>query len=307
MSEEALRKVMAAVAVLGLLYLGIRWIGGEGQDGPLTDDPVTTRFLEPVRGDTVTSVRIRRPELTLDIVRRDDAWSVNRYGADTATVRYFIRSLREARVDELASRNPENHPALGVSADSSWTVRIRTRRDSTPLLHVGAEGPYSESAYVRLDGDERVYLLRGEVRSALEGGLMAWREKQVAAVDTGRVAEIHVQRSGESYRIHRVSDGWRLGEARASKAVVDRLLAELHDLKAYAFASDTSAVGASTRRVEALSAKGDTLAWIRAAPVSTSGSWLVRSSRAEGVVFRVEDDRVGRISPPADSFAAPGG
>lgn len=306
MSEVALRRVIAAVVVLGLLYLGIRWIGGDDRSGPLTDDPVTVRFLEPVREDTVTSFRIRRPELGLEVARGSGGWRVNRYGADTATVGHFIRSIRDARVEELASRNPQNHPALGVAGDSSWTVRVVTGRDSTPLLHVGQEGPYPGSAYVRVDSDDRVYLVRGGIRSALGGEMIRWRKKQVAAVDTARVAEIHVQRPGESYRLHRGTAGWRVDDAPASPATVDRLLAELHDMEAYAFATDTDAVGEQARRVQALDARGDTLAWIRAAPGSSGTSWFVRSSRGEGAVFRVEGGRVERVSPPRDSLTATG-
>lgn len=307
MSEAALRRVIAAVAVLGVLYLGIRWIGGDDGDGPPTDDPVTVRFLEVVRADSVTSFRIRRPELRLDVARGDGGWRVNRYGADTATVGHFLRSIREARVEELASRNPANHPALGVVGDSSWTVRVVTGRDSTPLVHVGQDGPYPGSAYVRIDGDDRVYLIRGGIRSALVGELIKWRAKQVAAVDTARVAEIRVQRSGESYRLRRSTDGWRMGGAPASRDAMARLLGELHDMEAYAFATDTGDMEAPTRRIQALDARGDTLAWIRAAPGSSGPDWLVRSSRGEGAVFRVDGARMERVSPPGDSLAAPAG
>lgn len=307
MSEAALRRVIAAVAVLGLLYLGIRWIGGDAESGPLTDDPVTTRFLEPVRAGDVRAFRIQRPELALDVGRRPDGWRVNQYGADTATVGYLLRSIREARVAELVSRNPENHPALGVARDSSWTVRIETSRDTTPLLHVGKSGPYPNSVYVRIDGDDRAYLLRGRLRSALAGEMIKWREKQVAAVDTSRVVEIHVRRSGERYRLRRGEDGWRLDGTAASRAVVERLLGELHDMEAYAFATDTGAMGEPTRWVEALDARGDTLAWIRATREGAVDNWLARSSRGEGAVYRVEADRMRRISPPRDSLAAAGG
>lgn len=307
MSESALRRVMAAVVVLGLVYLGVQLLGGGDEGGPLTDDPVTTRFLQPVRAEGVTAIRVRRPELSLDLSREDGGWAVNEYGADTTTVRHFLRALREAEVQELSSRNPRNHPAVGVAADSSWTLRVVTGTDTTPLLHVGREGPYERSLYVRVDGDDRVYLLQSRLRSLLGAELIQWREKRVTAVDTSRVAEIDVRRRDGSYRLRRSPDGWRVDGEPVSPSTVRGLLEELHGMDAYAFASDTSVMGEPTRSVDALDARGDTLGWIRAAPATSGEDWVVRSYRGDGAIYRVDRGRMDRLSPAEDSLLAPPG
>lgn len=302
MSETALRRVLAVVVVLGTVYLGIRWFGSGEEGGTLTDDPVTARVLEPARQGSVTAVRIRRPELDLDVARGGDDWRVNRYGADTVTVRHFLRSLREAEVRELVSRNPRNHPGLGVASDSSWTLRIAIGPDTTPLLHVGREGPYDGSLFARLDGDDRVYLLHGELRSALAGELIQWREKVVVAVDTSEAAGVDVRRPEGAYRLRRDGGAWTLDGAPVPGPALEEVLAGLHETRAYAFAGDTGAMGEPVRTVEVLDARGDTLAWVRAAPASTGPDWLARSSRGDGAVFRVTDEVMERISPHPDSL-----
>ncbi len=302
MSETALRRILAVVVVLGAVYLGIRWFGAGEEGGTPTDDPVTARVLEPARQGSVTAVRIRRPELDLDVARGSDGWRVNRYGADTVTVGHFLRSLRETEVRELVSRNPRNHPELGVASDSSWTLRVAMGTDTTPLLHVGREGPYDRSLFARIAGDDRVYLLHGGLRSALAGELIQWREKVVAAVDTSEAAGVDVRRPDGSYRLRRDGGTWTLDGAPASGPALEELLAGLHESRAYAFAGDTGAMGQPVRAVEVLDARGDTLAWVRAAPASTGSDWLARSSRGDGAVFRVAEEVMDRISPHPDSL-----
>jgi hypothetical protein len=302
-SETALRRVLAVVVVLGAVYLGVRWFGAGEEGGTLTDDPVTARVLEPARQGSVTAVRIRRPDLDLDVARGSDGWRVNRYGADTVTVGHFLRSLRGTEVRELVSRNPRNHPEVGVASDSSWTLRVAMGPDTTPLLHVGREGPYDGSLFARLDGDDRVYLLHGELRSALAGELVQWREKVVVAVDTSEAAGVDVRRPDGVYRLRR--DGgaaWTLDGAPTSSRALSALLEGLHQTRAYAFAGDTGAMGEPIRSVEVLDARGDTLAWMRAAPAAAGPDWLARSSRGDGAVFRVAGEVMDRITPHPDSL-----
>lgn len=305
MRERTLWWLLGAVAVLGLLYLAVVWYGGETEtSGP---DPVSA-VLATVREGEVREVRIRKPDLSLNVVRHQGNWRVNGLDADTATVGHLFRTIRESRVAELVSNNAENHPALGVSADSALRVRFLVGDDTTPDLLVGNTGPYQPSAYVRVADVEQVYVLRGRLRAILAGAEVMWRDKTVAAVDTAAVTEVRVRRDEGSYTLRRGPDGWSLASGgSAAPEAVGRLLGSLVDLDAYAFSSDSAAVEESVREVVVLDGAGDVLTWIRAVPSEAGGSWLARSARGGDVVYRVADDRLERVSPPRDSLTAPPG
>lgn len=305
MRERTLWWLLGVVAVLGLLYLGVMWYGGEAEtSGP---DPVSA-VLATVREGEVREVRIRKPDLTLDVVRRQGSWRVNEFDADTATVAHLFRTIRESRVAELVSSNAENHPTLGVSVDSALRVRFLVDDDTTPELLVGNMGPYQPSAYVRVEDGERVYVLRGRLREVLAGAEVMWRDKTVAAVDTSAVAEVRVRRDEGGYTLRRGPDGWSLASGgSAAPEAVGQLLGSLVDLDAFAFSSDSAAVEEPVREVVVLDGGGDVLTWIRAVPSEAGGSWLARSARGGDAVYRVAADRLERVSPPRDSLTAPSG
>lgn len=300
MSERALRAVLGVVAALVVAYLAISWLGGEEQQ-TAGDDPVSA-VLAGVGDSTVRAIRIRRPDLSVDLVRRAEGWRANEFEADTAAISHLLETVRGASVAEIVSRNPENHPSLGVTLDSAWRVRFVAESDSTPPLLVGGDGPYDPSAYVRLEGDDRVYVLRGSLRSVLGGEMVQWRDKTVAELDTARIRHVLVRRQEGLYRLRREGDGWTVDSLPADTAAVRHLLGGLRQMEGFAFASDTGAFTMPTREVVALAAPGDTLGWIRATPSKAGGSWLVRSHRGHGAVYRVGHGPVNRVSPPRDSL-----
>lgn len=305
MSERALKTVLGLVAALVVAYVAVSWMAG-GEEGAAGEDPVSL-VLAGVSDSTIRAIRIRRPDLHVELVRTAGGWRANEFEADTAAISHLLETLRGASVGELVSRNPENHPSLGITRDSAWSVRFVEASDSTPRLLVGEAGPYDPSAYVRLEGDDRVYVLRGGLRSVLGGEMVQWRDKTVAGLDTARVREVLVRRAEGPYRLRREAGGWTVDSLPADTAAVRRLLGGLHRMEGFAFASDTGAFTTPVREVVAVAAPGDTLGWIRASPSKAGGSWLVRSHRGRGAVYRVGDGPVNRVSPPRDSLVAGSG
>ena len=133
--------------------------------------------------------------------------------------------------------------------------------------------------------------------------MVQWRDKTVAALDTARIRQVLVRRPEGLYRLLRDAGGWTVDSLPVDTAAVRRLLSGLRQMEGFAFASDTGAFTTPTREVVALAAPGDTLGWIRATPSDAGGSWLVRSHRSRGAVYRVDDGPVNRVSPPRDSLA----
>jgi hypothetical protein len=294
-SEKTLKILVGALLVAVILWGGVtlvsRWTGG----GP-TAAPALANIFQGARADSVTAVRITGPKDSVNLERKGTRWTVNDFATDSGMVSDFFTTLRNTKVGDLVSTNPANQAAMGISKDSAWTLTFDLGGKARTLL-VGKTGPRYATAYVRLPGQDRVYLADGNLRSEVTRPVDDWRNKRIVAVDTAAVHRLEVERDGESYTLVRSDSTWTLagGEA-VDKTAVHDILDELSGLQAagYFEKGDTLANSPEGARVLALSASGDTLGQV------TLGSGKAdRWARTPGdsVTYRLAGWRVDRLVP----------
>jgi hypothetical protein len=294
-SEKTLKilvwTLLLAVVLWGGLTLVSRWTGG----GP-TAAPALADFFQGAKADSVATVRITGPKDSVTLERTGARWSVNAFAADSSTVANFFSTLGNTKIGDLVSTNPANQAAMGISKDSAWTLSFDLGGKAHTLL-VGKSGPRYATAYVRLPGQDRVYLANGNLRSEVTRPANGWRNKRIVAVDTASVHRLEIERDGKSYALVRADSTWTLvgGEPVAKTAVHD-ILDELSGLQAAGFMEegDTLAATPEGAHVLALSASGDTLGQV------TLGSGKAeRWARTPGdsVTYRLAGWRVDRLVP----------
>jgi len=294
-SEKTLKALvvilLGAVILWGGVTLVSRWTGG----GP-TAAPALADVFQAAKADSVTAVRITGPKDSVSLERKGTKWTVNDFATDSGMVSDFFSTLRNTKIGELVSTNPANQAAMGVSKDSAWTLSFDVGGKAHTLL-VGKTGPRYATAYVRLPGQDRVYLANGNLRSEVTRPVADWRNKRIVALDTASVHRIEVERDGKSYTLLRSDSTWTLagGEA-VDKTAVHDILDELSGLQAAGFVEkgDTLAKSPEGAHVLALSASGDTLGQV------TLGSGKAdRWARTPGdsVTYRLAGWRVDRLVP----------
>jgi hypothetical protein len=283
--------LLGAIILWGGVTLVSRWTGG----GP-TAAPALADVFQGARADSVTAVRITGPRDSVSLERKGTRWTVNDFATDSGMVSDFFSTLRNTKIGDLVSTNPANQAAMGVSKDSAWTLSFDLGGKAHTLL-VGKTGPRYATAYVRLPGQDRVYLANGNLRSELTRPVADWRNKRIVALDTASVHRIEVERDGKSYTLVRSDSTWTLagGEA-VDKTAVHDILDELSGLQAAGFLEkgDTLAESPEGAHLLALSASGDTLGQV------TLGSGEAdRWARTPGdsVTYRLAGWRVDRLVP----------
>ncbi len=303
MSAKALRNLVVALIVVLLLWGGTVMLSGRGE-AKGTDSEIADVFVG-LTPDAVTAVRMCRPGDTISLTRTGAGWDVDGWAADSAQVAGLFKTLADTNVGDLVATNPANHERMGVSEDSAWTVVFDVGPGSRTLL-VGDRGPRYGTAYVRLPGENAVYLAEGDLRARMDRSLTEWRNKRIAAVDTGEVARIEVGRAGAPYALVRADSSWTVeGGATADTSAVQTMLAGLADVRADGFTSESDSIGGlpEALTLTALSPKGDTLAALRFG--EGSGTRWARA-RGDSVLYTVEGWRVDRLAPTREKVGAGG-
>jgi hypothetical protein len=308
MSERTLKRILVALAGLVAVYALVRLIGNAGRStGP--DGPLAGVFAS-LHADTAVALAIDQPGTErLLLARNTGAWSVNGMPADSAAVSRLLDAIRNARVSDVVSTNPQNHDRLGVSADSAVRLTLRSAdADSTTLL-LGKNTPRGAGNYVRLPDQQDTWEVSGDLRAAAARPLDDFRDKVMVRVDTANVAAIYVQRDTQRFTLRRTPAEWRVYDARAradtagtpaDSLAVANILSELARFEATAFAPDTTTfAGSDQRRVIATNSAGDTLAALEFA----GREYIWRARRfGDATLYDAPGFRIDRVAPRRDEL-----
>lgn len=302
MSERALKRILAAVAVVVAAYAAVALVRG----GPSTPADEGTEALRALLSSLdpagLDEVRFVRDGDTVRLAREGaERWMVNGHRADSATVARFWNQLAEARVGGVVARNPDNHDRLGVTDAAAARVTFEPSDGSgSSELLVGDPGPTGRSAYVRVPGEETVHLVHGDLRGAARREVDSWRDRTIVRVDTSRVQSIELVREEGADTLRREDGAWRVGEATADSAAVRGLLTGLARLRASGFAPDTVSVDPVERRLVATGSGTDTLAALDLA--AADGSRFLVRAEGDSIVYEISSFEQGRLFP--DELAA---
>ncbi|HKK08657.1 MAG TPA: DUF4340 domain-containing protein [Gemmatimonadota bacterium] len=294
MSEKTLRIVVIGALVLVAAWAASTFLGGGGSGAAGADSPLA-RALVRAAEPGVEAVDLRRDVDTLRLVRDEEGWSIDGHATDSAQVARFWTAVDSARVTEIAARNPAHHDALGITDAAALTLVFHRGDGDSVRLLLGKAGPYYPSVYARLPGQDDVWLVRGSLRREASRSADEWRDRTVARVDTSVLRTVVVTRHDTTLRLVRGDTAWSVDGKPADGGAVGRMLDQLADLQASAFAPDSVRPGHAVRTVTALGAGGDTLAVVRFAERPGEGYWATVPGRA--VAFEVPRFRVDRIAP----------
>lgn len=295
MSEKGLKALIGIVAVLCTMWAAVTFLP-RGGGTPGAPPEALSGFFQGVTPEAVSTLRFQGPggQDPLVLTRRDGAWTVNGFRADSGTVAAFWGAIEGVEVGDLVGSNPGNHPRLGVSPDSAWTLEVEMPGGSRALL-IGKSGTRYGTTYVRLPAQDEVYLLDGGLRPTVTRALADWRNKRVAQVDTSRVQRIQLEHDGTQLTLARADSVWTLEDgAAANGATVRNLLAEMARLDATGFYAPGDSLSELAGTLQAMDATGDTLLLLTMG--SGDGDRWVRVD-GDSIVYKIASWRAGRILP----------
>jgi hypothetical protein len=300
MTERTLKRIILTLAVLVVAYAGLKVVEGPRRSGSRGEGDALEAVFRGASPETVQSVSFVYRGDTIRLEPSPEGWLVNGYLADDALVDQFWTGIQSATVADLVATNPTNHERLGVSEELASLLDLEQVQGDTLSVLMGNPGPGWSDVYGRLRGEDDVYLIRGNLRSAATRTVSQWRDKHIAALDTAMVSRIQVEVDGVGSTLSRAGEGWTVDGEPADPGRVRSILSELARLDATDFAPDTLQLPTPTRSLVVQDSSQETLLQVGLAKGVAASWWLQRDEG--GTIYQVTGWRAGRLAPPPDSL-----
>jgi hypothetical protein len=296
MSQKTLKKLVLALVVASALWGIVTVYPSDERAADASSELVA--FLEGVGEEaSIHAVRLRPPAGdTVELTRTDGSWTVNEFPTDSSRVAQLFEVLSSAEVRELVSRNAANHGRMGVADGDTHTIEVDAEGYAGAMV-LGEAGARYGTTYVRVPGEDEVYLLEGNLSVHARRSHDDWRSKRVVALDTASIERIDVSRDGSTYSLSRGDSAWTFEDgSETNEATVRNILSELGDLRAAGFLSEGDSVAGlpAGGSVVAVAADGTTLASIELG--SGEGERWVRRL-GDAVIYRMGSYRIDRVAP----------
>ena len=189
MSERTLKQLVGALVVVVAVWAIATLLSGSGGGGQSATGEIAAIF-SGVSEATVTEVRMSGPSGDVVLTGGSGAWTVNGLRADSGAVTRFWSVVDGLEMGGLVASNPDNHGRMGVADEGASTLEIDIDGDTRALV-VGDQGPRFGTSYVRVPGQDEVYVSQGDLRSHVQRALADWQNRRIVRIDTSALA-VHV-------------------------------------------------------------------------------------------------------------------
>jgi hypothetical protein len=295
MSERTLKQLVGALVLVVAMWAIVTLLSGGGGGVPSAAGEIAAVF-DGVSEEAATEVRMSNASGEVVLTGGAGAWTVNGLLTDSSTVHRFWSVLTGLDVGALVASNPANHARMGVDDDGAATLEIDVGGETRAVV-VGDQGPRFGTSYVRLPGQDEVYVANGDLGSHARRELSDWQNRVVVRLDTSVVARVEIERDGDSYVLVRGDSLWTFeGGAETNHNTAQGVASELANLVAAGILveADSLAQGERGGGTVALDADGNVLAQLTIG-TGTSERWV--RVTGDNVIYRLASFRIDRITP----------
>ncbi|MGH7510463.1 MAG: DUF4340 domain-containing protein [Gemmatimonadales bacterium] len=303
MSSQQLLRLAAVLAAVLVLW-GVVALASRGSEGS------TERGSILVRIDTATidTIALTEPGDTTTLTRDGTAaWRVNGHRAEAQAVSELLEALVDTGASvELIARNPSSHSRLRVTEDSGRRIRVVDGGRIALDLIAGKQTSDWAGVYLRRANQPEVYVVRGDLPSALTRSGDEWRDRTIATVSPDSIGTIEIRRGSRSYKLLRKGSSWVFTSgASADSVAVANLISSYKNLEVDGFANaaqeDSLSFARPRRTARLLDRRGTPLLSLAFDSIA-SGIWVrladARIGRpANGQAYRLETWTADRLTP----------
>jgi len=268
--------------------------------------------LPSIKPSDVAAVHIVHGADTVALVKQDSAhWTVNGFPATPGSVTELLQAAGDSTGSqpELVAQNPASFQRMGVDSAGGRRVRFTHHPSgggggAETALIVGNRGSDYDSYYLRLPGDQHVYLVHNRFASLAQRTVDDWRDHEIARIPADSVHAVEVIRGKEHFKLQKDGAKWAFtGGAAADSGAVKQLVERFASLSGSGFATprtvDSLSKVHATRGVTLWGDKGRGL--LSLSIDSTTGVFWVRR-KGDATVYRLDSWNVDQITPSAQSL-----
>lgn len=237
MSRSGLTWLGVAVLLAGLaVFFANPW-----KDTLHTDPQERPQLYEDFNPGAADRIEIRTAGSEPRVLARDGgAWVVESEGsfpADTTAVGTILRGIRNIVSTGVASTNPRNRSKFQVDSTGA-AVTVSGGGQELARFTVGKGGSDFTTSYLRPEGSDDVYVVRGINRNMLTR-VQGFRDRTLLRFDEDKVASLELEEPGGGWTLTRGDSTWTLRtgdtETEANQTVAQTIIAVLSRVTADGF------------------------------------------------------------------------
>ncbi|GMQ82852.1 MAG: hypothetical protein BMS9Abin05_2316 [Rhodothermia bacterium] len=251
-------KIIPALVGLLVLLVLIAYATGTFDRAPSTVD--VPKF--EIQVGEIDQIEVSSTEFNIHVQKVNGLWQVLEpiaWMADSVSINAFTESLADFELESVVSRNPARYGRYGV--DSTASLLTLTSGDEVQKMTVASEGSDFMTVYVRLEGDERVFV--GRPRLSIPTDADRWRDKMIATIPSQILTAANVTSPDNSFSLSKGDTGWRLSvdgrETAADSVAVERYLRNFNRFRADGFISTPPQEDADQHVVELVLSTGESM------------------------------------------------
>jgi hypothetical protein len=322
------RIVIAAVVLLGLA--GLTWWAISTRSGETAPSAEDAPELPEIDRDAITAIEIRRPRHeedpaeTIRLVKEGESWALTEpveAPASTTTIDTVLDRLDDLEVTGIAARNRTSHEELEVARDNGLHVIVSAGRREVIDFWIGAFR--GGNTMIRLDGEDRVLMVRGSIKFAFNKPSREWRDRAIVDIEPGTVHETTFTNANGTFHFRKNGENWEqvlepaaegeeppAGIERFDAAKVRTAVTSLARLRASDFAAanvnaSRAGLGANAARVTFVAGEGEE----RTSTTLIVGNEVEEGSRyvmreGDETIYVVSRFMADRLIPTTASFQA---
>jgi hypothetical protein len=209
----------------------------------LRDRDLVTFVMDDVKRLTLT----RDNGETVEAERVGDNWKIVKptpYAADATQIRQVLSALINAKAADFVVDAPASVSQYGLEKPHlTATAYLKDGSQQSLLFGFKQKEQGKDGVYVRRGERAPVYTVHQYIVGSADRSLLDLRDKTVFSFDPAAVGSIKIKNPSGEFSINRATDrGWTLvtggKSSNADVAVVERLLAQIRDLKATSIVAD---------------------------------------------------------------------
>jgi len=230
--------------VFGVLLCGVVGLAIYDRLQPATNTTIAvarTDLFANFNLDAVTKITLKNADATVELVSKDGNWLAGNKKADQAEVKKLVDELKNTKLYDLVSKNPENHTDLGTDATTGYAVTVEQGENKIEFL-VGNSSGTGSAFFLRRSNENEVYLSRSSLKGLMNTDINKWLNKMVVTTDFEKLGKIDVTGSKTFYIYKNKDSKWIRVLWGAEKELTDENVTSIKTmfspLEAFAFATD---------------------------------------------------------------------
>src|SRR5438128_10076451 len=200
-------------ALLGLLYWSNRHKPGENIQASATPAEPAPKILTLNEAD-ITKIELKKKGGEQIVLAKDSGgkWQITApksLGVDQSAVPGVLSTVSSLNSERLVEEKGTNLRQYGLN-EPVLQVEVTDKNNTTHKLLVGDDTPTGSGAYIRLDGDSRVFTIASFTKTSIDKQLHDLRDKRLITFDADKISRLELIAKQQDIEFGRDKDQWQI-------------------------------------------------------------------------------------------------